>query len=107
MELKHTPGPWKLKDWTSYDQQGVIEAYGEQVVDANDHMVSSATIEGASEGEEANARLIAAAPELLSACLAVMDAHAEFRREYPNVTDEAPCLGLVREAVAKATGSAA
>ena len=70
---KHTPGPWKVCD----------KAAG-RVVDKNDRTIASCRgmgISGVSASEadrlwienEANAQLIAAAPELLVACQYLMD----------------------------------
>jgi len=65
--MKHTPGPWEawVKD-------------GWHVSDGTDRIADLAEFDdqcfgydGAIELEEANARLIAAAPELLEACIAV------------------------------------
>lgn len=57
-EIKHTPGPWHWDDtvW-GYDP----EQQAPWLVDGNDDRILSGTI----ECNEANARLIAAAPELL------------------------------------------
>ena len=52
-----------------------------------------------------NALLIAAAPDLLKACQSVMKTHAEFIAENPEVVDESPCIGMCRDAIAKALGS--
>jgi hypothetical protein len=122
MELKHTPGPWSLKDWTAHDQHGAIEACGTQVVDANGHLVSAATVEDPSEGEEANARLIAAAPELLEALKearraigmhnAPNDCYATgplTGNEYRDLVECPACsaIAMYDAAIAKATGSVA
>jgi len=106
MELKHSPGPWSVKDWASHDKDGALEACGAQVVDADGHMVSACTIEGATETEEANAHLIAAAPELLATAhdfdeaLTELGLHCECGRDNCRTT-------RLRRAIAKATGSAA
>ena len=52
--------------------------------------------------DDANALLIAAAPDLLEACQFVMKTYAEFIAENPTV-DESPCIGICRAAIAKAT----
>lgn len=72
---KHTPGPWKaktLEEWV--EGKGglvVIDAPGKWLSLANAHIHRDSREEG-----EANARLIAAAPDLLEA-LEAMDALVE------------------------------
>lgn len=55
----HTPGPWGLTRWTAPDDYG----WSIKIGDAPHRLDVSAW----SESSEADARLIAAAPELLSA----------------------------------------
>jgi hypothetical protein len=57
-----------------------------------------------SSSDDANALLIAAAPDLLKACQSVMKTYAKFIAENPTVVDESPCVGMCRAAIAKATG---
>jgi hypothetical protein len=70
METKHTPGPWDY--WSGYNPCDRIEAQvtaegGDIVIASYNHLIA--------EGE-ANAKLIAAAPELLE-CLNNMLDHFE------------------------------
>lgn len=60
---KHTPGPWKLRRVTRYDIRIAPESEPEHV------SIAGMAIWGEEDREEleANARLIAAAPELLEA----------------------------------------
>ena len=94
---KHTPGPWTL----TFDGTGILalskkgtfikvaESLTVQLVDGTgDHSLTPAKV-------AANARLIAAAPELLEA-LEVLVAHA------PN----AECEAVIRALIAKAKGGA-
>jgi len=62
--MKHTPGPWK-----------VAEHYGAFRVITASRPVALVLYDGGSEDREVmpNARLIAAAPELLAACKALVD----------------------------------
>lgn len=104
-ERKHTPGPWKFaKGKTNVDG------------DTGNHIGSVVTVEkvgdypwyicavddycGPGEASQANAHLIAAAPELLEACVALL-ARCE-------VLDEADCptreLAMAVRAIAKAKG---
>ncbi|MFL1527877.1 hypothetical protein [Pseudomonas sp. O230] len=63
METKHTPGPWSY--WSGYNPLDKIEAQvtaedGDIVIASYNHLIA--------EGE-ANAKLMAAAPELLGALI--------------------------------------
>ena len=87
---QHTPGPWKAIAAAVYAGRPLST-----VVVSGDHGRLSA------DEAEANARLIAAAPELLEACkqmLAALDQlHREGLREYHPIADD------TRAAIAKAT----
>ena len=61
---KHTPGPWKIR---SFYNQDIVYINAE-----DDKGFGIAEILG--ENKEANARLIASAPELLEACKVILDA---------------------------------
>ena len=83
MDAKYTPGPWNI---------------GHSTVVL---MVSRGVIGISHDEEFANARLIAAAPDLLEAlkdCVAVMD------RELAGLKVIQPELSAARAAIAKATG---
>lgn len=96
---KHTPGPWKYSRW---DQWGDARFYISQQEGApytpNYSDVATLIAETPS-GElvriqEANARLISAAPDLLDACKAAL-------------SDDQPYIEKCRAAIAKATGEQA
>ena len=100
---KHTPGPWAA------ESEGSIVAV-ESGRDAGRVIVELARADGRSVGGtkamdaamEANARLIAAAPELLEALQALewaVDGVAYIQEEY------AEQVAKARAAIAKATGS--
>ncbi len=78
MKHKHTKGPWKVGGKTGFINQLAIEP-------------SIGTAYGAGEELQANARLIAAAPDLLEALEALLEGN-------PSVVAKA------RAAVAKAKG---
>lgn len=100
---KHTPGPWA---WPEHFN-GLDGADGEPVLrwEPYDGMWLS-TLD---DREEANARLIAAAPELLGALRAIADMSADAKRG--NATTAKVSLTLMteiaKEAIAKATGEEA
>ena len=64
---QHTQGPWKVLDGSILCEQ--VNAYGNFHIasfDRGDHQLT--------DEDEANARLIAAAPGLLAACRIILDA---------------------------------
>ncbi len=93
---KHTPGPWNT-----------IWIDGTHVIDANGGKTDIAHIinRGNPDTTEANARLVAAATDLLEACQAVID---EMEAVFVDTDEMAPewvAIGnMCREAIAKATG---
>lgn len=90
MSTKHTPGPWHSKVWsyqshTSGSDRGgqwrelMIESKTDTV--CRIESVYRESITESDEIKEANAQLIAAAPDLLAACKAVrasVAAHADY-----------------------------
>lgn len=101
--MTHTPGPWftdKLQDRNAYNifPAGATHALLQ---------VSGPAHDGAhpyAQAAAANARLIAAAPELLAALRRIVNSHgaraALLREGYADAVDEA------RAAIARATGQA-
>jgi hypothetical protein len=87
---KHTPGPWRL--WGSADPS--------QVISAADCFVAQ-TVGG---NDKANARLIAAAPELLEALQDLFGADMEFHLMGDGKEDQIAAIAKARAAIAKATG---
>lgn len=65
--MKHTPGPWRLRHVTRQDGKGGHKAY--QVIKGRQQIACGSEW---FEEQTANARLIAAAPELLKACQDIM-----------------------------------
>lgn len=105
MSAAHTPGPWFL-----LESDGVL-----QISDSEKHGNKAAIVHWAGfdagdktkKAKRANARLIAAAPDLLDALEAML---REFTGQNYCAPDEYPVakLGAMRkakEAIAKATGS--
>lgn len=64
-ESKHTPGPWTLEDWP-HELECMGARLGARAVAGADR-ISPAVVWGGIRESEANARLIAAAPDLLAA----------------------------------------
>ena len=84
--MKHTPGPWAIGlETDENDGHGqIISPEGEHIASVSMYPIV------------ANARLLAAAPELLEACKAMLAADDEL--DYPVVVKQA------RAAIAKAEG---
>ena len=89
---KHTPGPWHIARF----EASTVEI-------RNDRGLTVAEVGDSSQEDEANAHLIAAAPELLEALRCLIDGdEGMWRHDAPSEAwDE-----IARAAIAKATGSA-
>lgn len=93
----HTPGPWKLRLGTGVQYDYIIETKAGALVAAYPHYIGATK-----KATKANARLMAAAPDLL-AVVKELEESAAYWGEY-----DVP-LGIVdrlRSAIAKATGEA-
>lgn len=101
---KHTPGPWVTEDRTS-------KGAGFSVIATDVHYSCSGVAHYAGE---ADARLIAAAPDLLEALEQIiwklrrkeMVASCPERFEFAKIDINDAVIRLAREALAKATGNA-
>lgn len=102
METKYTPGPWLISD------QGkpatfvyALNPHGYNkfwtLVQGGGNSITERTTD---EELEANARLIAAAPELLEACAAIV----AWCDKNPPAGDALYCINQARAAIAKAEG---
>jgi nucleoside phosphorylase len=107
MELKHTPGPWKVNTAGSAKRGQAFEiteiyVYAPHVQD--DTAICADIIDPVTQKpSNANAHLIAAAPELLDALMQI----ADYAKEGVASTGPAGWMGsIARVAIAKATGAA-
>jgi len=95
--MNHTPGPWECPnlddDYSS--RQGWITTKEGTLIAAMEP----------SDNQESDARLIAAAPELLAACQEVMRNFVAAKAEY-DFKGEALGVTASRAAIAKAIGAA-
>ncbi len=90
MEAKHTPGPWIENSFCgSMGGIGLREVYAETPTGP------SAICRVAAERQDANAALIAAAPDLLAACEALL----------LDPTPRADAVRVARAAIARARGT--
>lgn len=99
LTAKHTPGPWTLKP--AEDGEFREPGNGDAAV-VGSNLVSPGIVWQNDEEGRANARLIAAAPELLEALEAVQ---AELDSGAPNIARRMHALGVqISAAIAKAKG---
>ncbi len=103
MESKHTPGPWY---YTRYDS---VEPYGKFAICKQGERSVATTTGGAlsdlANENEANARLIAAAPDLLEILIALTAAFDSGDLVWKNFESKHyGCHGDARAAIAKAKG---
>jgi len=87
--MKHTPGPWNNVTYNNESHPTIIGPNGDECI---------ALIDG-NEDNEANARLIAAAPDLYFACRAAL-LTLEDDDNYYKYKD---VVNTLRQAIAKAT----
>lgn len=98
MEVKHTPGPWVVQDGDRFSMEMVITS--QRRIEESMAPICEMDVDYDGEhGEEqhANARLIAAAPELLAALIALRDA------EWGDASDILARRKAADAAIAKAT----
>lgn len=94
-ERKHTPGPWKLEVGDHSHRYSLVTDEDDRTIH---YKYGSGTAYDA-EKDEANARLIAASPEILGALTEIV---ASFGKPIPH-SESAP-IQRARAAIAKATG---
>lgn len=100
MSGSHTPGPWGVSRLDGGEQYNILDSSDQP--DAN--VVATARFHDDSPGETlSNARLIAAAPDLLAA---LRDVLRIAKAASLGVSGNAPRLARAEAAIAKATGSA-
>ena len=99
---KHTPGPWQTE---SLEHDGNCNVTWRPICTESHTLIAYCTL-GPEEHEEGNARLIAAAPELLEALKAIRD-HTFVDAEGPELRAQNECNHRrACAAIAKAEGSA-
>ena len=97
---KHTPGPWTEHKWNSEEHQ--VSALGGTVA-----LVSHSHSLITDEQADANATLIAAAPELLAACKLALDWHADGTPVEEMSSMEQTAINALEAAIRKAEGGKA
>lgn len=95
-EISHTPGPWMVNK--DNDQIGDVWAVNPNIPVAQAQMIGSLRFPDHKQ-REANTHLIAAAPELLAACKALI---ANTQHGDPGHIDYSQAVPMARKAIAKA-----
>lgn len=110
MSAEHTPGPWEYFDHPAYTN---VFTVGPREFKTVAEVRAGNEEDGLPEQTEANARLIAAAPDLLAALLAILQAHEITSDHFEEVEVDGEMVRpgaiseLARAAIAKAKGGAA
>ena len=98
--MEHTPGPWEVdqkEPWVINSGWGCIaEAYFGQVIGNNGQRKKVASGEA-----EANAHLIAAAPDLLEACTLALSTLDNITTEAFSKGEDKPTREALEQAIAK------
>ena len=95
---KHTPGPWKAKKWVGTDLYDDPDRPFVEV--GNVHWSPKNWKPAAAIKQTANARLIAAAPELLEA----LEATVSLLEKLGHFSDNSLTVAVARAVIAKARG---
>jgi len=105
----HTPEPWTCAEMNDWDGAHVIDKHGRIIADCQGCDIPGAHGEVGTDEAKANARLIAAAPELLAALQAVAIglSPASLELQKDSLADLCrTCYEIIQEAIAKAEGNA-
>ena len=105
MNTEHTPGPWKVIEAYPGTRKPYEPKSHLEVVEAHDSDLVVCRFYSALPQNRQDARLIAAAPDLLEACRAAV------KHTYPNLADaddltdgDSKCWDMLMAAIAKAAG---
>ena len=102
MTTKHTPGPWFIWEGGAYagrpevKKRGELRGYDAKICEIDD-------IDGTVRSRKANARLIAAAPDLLEALQVMVRDYGAARASCGDL-EMSPALFQAQRAITKATG---
>jgi hypothetical protein len=100
--MKHTPGPWKVDRFEDKPHQR------RHTVGGNSLMICDTWSMWEDEETEANAHLIAAAPDLLGACKAVNawldQPTGKIIKSFKQLAELSRLSGIVRQAISRAEG---
>ncbi len=100
---KHTQGPWKAYLYGKDSYGRTIATVGAN--DGNNRICELCAVDLPVDSIEANAKLIAAAPELLKALNSVLEDLCDFQDAYPDLSNQFDgTFFRINEALAKAEG---
>lgn len=97
--LKHTPGPWEISDDNSWEC-AVLTSKETHIIEVKNNDMS----ETGFDEMYANAKLIAAAPELLEALQILLKSHRQLTFQLNNNINDTPIEQKSQEAINKAIG---
>ena len=101
---KHTPGPWYAKEWSAKDDDGAPLCGGWNIIDRMEVRIPLSDMEGDIDEAEANALLIAAAPDLLEALQSILDMCNEDSHARDYASRQTEIRGTAIVALRKAQG---
>lgn len=105
MDVQHTPGPWKLEHTSGGDGGGCCVVVDGMPPRNGIAYVQAQVDDPYNYARNANARLIAAAPELLAALLPMVQFAMIFHVDCPDRAAAVQAkIDAARAAIAKATG---
>ncbi len=104
METKHTPGPWEVEELKRHFDQEYLSLHNNFILIGNENN-SIAYIPAIHPEAEANAHLIAAAPEMYEALKRLLAAHdADVKHGSLIALGNSAAADQARAAIAKAQG---
>jgi hypothetical protein len=102
---EHTPGPWRTYGPDSQDANWIIAYDGQEIYVSEIAKIPATWNHILDERKAANARLIAAAPDLLAACEAALEPLMTYHPRIPELDRQVKdARGKLLAAIAKAKG---
>ena len=107
MNTQHTPGPWRVATTPDSPREKAVRLTRFHSIGVNGGPAIAILPDGQRDILDANARLIAVAPELLAALRELLKHRAPmFSSDEPQATNYQNAVNRARAAIAKAEGSA-
>jgi hypothetical protein len=104
MNAQHTPGPWAVAGESYNDHEAYVIEAGGRTICWTASSLDDAGIEVITAEDDANADLIAAAPELLIALKQIADWDPSAAPSEPKGLSIIDAIDIARAAIAKAKG---
>lgn len=102
--MAHTPGPWKVLEHSWSDTSIVAKGFDHGICSLDINHATEESVEADEALMAANARLIAAAPDLLEALQSIAECCEEDQTARDYASRQTEIRGIARAAIAKATG---